>query len=279
MLNDPNRPPFFIISDTFPWGFLGLVYFPSVAVGTIIQQMVNDFIITAAGQAVSVIFGGMLSPIAAGATAIAGFCTFTAFKTWPICQALVVGNAMGLLGGLLAYIIIGIAVLWAMLRLWFALIRAYIFILFNIIFSPFWILAGLIPGSSGGFGPWFRDLLGNLLAFPVVFMLFALARVIMEGFTTNTNAFVAPLIGTPLNAPALGALIGLGIILIAPEAITMAREAIKAPEFKYATAIGRAVGVGSGSMTGIPGTAAGFGNTLFGVSKIPGVTKILPWLK
>ena len=85
--------------------------------------------------------------------------------------------------GIIAYLILIIALLWALLRLWFALLKAYISILIDVIFAPFWIISGLIPGTqSAGFSAWIRDMAGNLAAFPAAIMMFLLARALSDDF-------------------------------------------------------------------------------------------------
>lgn len=148
--------------------------------------------------------------------------------------------------GSLAGLIIAIAVLWALFRLWFALIKAYVFLLIDIVLAPFMIVSGVFPGGMG-FGGWLRDFLGNLSPFPVTIALFLLGKTFMEAFkSAPTQTFVAPLIGNPGTPDVISSLIGLGIILLAPEVVNMMRTAIKSPEFKYYSAIGQAIGVGSG---------------------------------
>lgn len=166
-----------------------------------------------------------------------------------------------LLPWLLAYLVIFVAVLWALFRLWFQLIIAYIYILIDVVFAPFWILAGLFPGSPIRFGTWLRDIVANLSAFPVTFGMFLLGKVFVNAFTPASgippNAFVPPLIGEAFKPDILGSLIGIGIILMTPQVVTMMRDFLKAPNLKYTAAIGQAVGAGTGVYTGAAGTGGG----------------------
>ena len=166
-----------------------------------------------------------------------------------------------LLPWLIAYLVIFIAVLWALFRLWFQLIIAYIYILIDVVFAPFWILAGLFPGSSIGFGAWLRDIVANLSAFPVTIAMFLLGKVFMNAFSSSpippAGSFVPPLIGEAGTPGLLGSLIGIGIILMTPQVVTMMRDFLKAPNLKYTAAIGQAVGAGTGVWTGAAGTTGG----------------------
>ena len=94
--------------------------------------------------------------------------------------ATVIGALVGVIATILAFLIILIAVLWALLRLWFTLLMAYVNILIDILFAPFWIVAGLFPGAGPkvGFSAWFRDILANLAAFPTAIGMFLLGRIL-----------------------------------------------------------------------------------------------------
>ena len=103
----------------------------------------------------------------------------------------------------------------------------------------------------------FRDIVGNLLAFPLTLAMILLALVFTGkgtewGITSPPsvgNLWVPPFLFLPGGesaTAALQSLIGLGIILMTPQAVQMAKDAVKAPTFlgKYGAAIGQALGVG-----------------------------------
>ena len=164
----------------------------------------------------------------------------------------IIGWLISWILGVLAFLIIIVALLWALMRLWFQLISAYIFILLDVVLAPFWIVAGIIPGSELNFGAWIRDIVANLSAFPVTIVLFSLGKVFIDNFSSaNSNTlFIPPLIGNPNATGSVGPLIGIGIILLTPQVAAMMRRLLKAPEFKEGAAIGQALGVGPGIATG-----------------------------
>ena len=149
---------------------------------------------------------------------------------------------------IIAFLIIAIAILVALLKLWFALIRCYVFILLDTILAPFWIAAALLPGSPLGFGKWIRSLAANLVVFPAVMFMFMLGGALMDsvGSVQNKGQFVPPLISTPGAPNAIASLIGMMIILLSPKVVDMAHEALKAPQNKYAPAVGAALNGGIG---------------------------------
>lgn len=155
----------------------------------------------------------------------------------------------------LAWLIIFIAVLWAMIRLWFILLSSYIyFLLVDVVLAPFLILAGIFPGGSLFFGWWIRDTIANLSVFPVTLVIFLLGKVFMQAFADSGGTlFVPPMIGDPTSGgegSVLGSLIGLGIIFIAPQVVAMMRDTLKAPQFKYTVGIGQALGIAPGLVGG-----------------------------
>ncbi|MCL5113951.1 MAG: hypothetical protein M1372_02155, partial [Patescibacteria group bacterium] len=153
---------------------------------------------------------------------------------------------VGFVASTIAFLIISIAILWALIRLWFALISAYVMILLDVVFAPFWVVAGLFPGSQLSFNTWIRDIVANLAAFPATIVMFLIARVFIDAFgsTQTTGQFVPPLIANPSDTKAIGALIGLGIILATPNIVNMMKAALKAPKIDLST-VGAAIGVGA----------------------------------
>ena len=163
------------------------------------------------------------------------------------------GEAIAIVGGILAYIIIAVALLWALMRLWFALLSAYVMILIDIVLAPFWIVAGLFPGSSINFTAWIRSFVANLSVFPATLVLFLLGKTFIDSFAKGNfhynERFLPPFIGNPGDLKSFGALIGLGIILTTPNVVKMIREALKAPKVDLSS-VGAAIGAGASVPTG-----------------------------
>jgi len=178
-----------------------------------------------------------------------------------------IGSALGGIVGILAFLIIAIAILFAMFRLWFTLLSAYVFIILDIVFAPFWVVAGMIPGSSISFTVWLKEISAELLAFPATIVMFLLANVFLSNIGdkgqllhlndigNNQEIFHPPLIGNP-SSSAFSSLIGLGILLMTPSVVSMIKGALKVPKFDM-SAIGQAVGAGTGVLTGATKETAG----------------------
>jgi len=201
-------------------------------IGTIVQTMVTTIVGTLVGTTVGGLPGGLIGGAIGG---IIGVFLGDQIVSW--------------VASIIAFLIIAIAILSVLFRVWFILIKAYIFIILDIVLAPLWIVGGVLPGGRGGFGPWFRSLLSNLAAFPLVLFLFSIGRLIQQNFENPANAggFVPPFIGDrdPGDMSAFASLIGLGFILIMPEALNIAKQTLNAPDFKIAGAAGRAIGTGT----------------------------------
>ncbi len=163
----------------------------------------------------------------------------------------ILGVIFGAILGLLGFLIILIALLITMFRVWFALLQAFAYIILDVILAPFYIAAGLIPGSAIGFGSWVRGMAGNLLAFPTVVFMFVLARVLLDAFGTTTTVtatgaiqqayaatttvgggslFEPPLIGSFNGNGAgnpLGAFVALAIIFATPAVMGVIKKALQ----------------------------------------------------
>lgn len=213
-----------------------------------IQSVISSLFDNTTGSVIAGILGGIvgtagcslfLGPFALGCGIVTG-----------IIGGAIGGSILGLLGGVIAYVIITAALLWALFRIWFTLLMAYIMILIDVVFAPFWILAGLVPGSKLSFSTWIRDMLGNLAAFPAVFIMFLLGKTFMNVFATpaamSNGQFVPPLIGNPGDVKSFGALIGIGIILSTPGAVKMMKAAFSAPQIDL-SALGQSVSAGAGA--------------------------------
>lgn len=155
---------------------------------------------------------------------------------------------------LIVSLILYLAMIWALFRLWMALFSAYISILFHVVLAPFMIFFGVIPGSSIGFGSWIRGMVSNLLAFPVAMIMFQLGGVFIHISGGEDPIFTPPLIGNTNTVGSMGSLIGLAVIFMTPQVVKMMQELFKSEGFKYASAVGQAVGVGQSMVSGT-GTA------------------------
>lgn len=239
----------FEITNNLPGGILGIVSHSAGAVKDVIGSLfnTNDDI----GGFIAHIITGLIGALAGLACPgpLALICVPALGLGAGIAGP---GPVLGLIAGVLGFLVIGVAVILALFRLWFALISAYLFILLDVVLAPLHILFGVFPGSKIGFGSWIRGMLGNLLAFPATVFLLMFAAIMTNANVNTTNMFYPPLIGNPgsSNNNAFTSLIGLGVLLICPQIVQMTRNLVKAPEGKTAAGIGQVFGTAAGNVFG-----------------------------
>jgi hypothetical protein len=138
----------------------------------------------------------------------------------------VFGTGVRWLASIAWMLIIFITLVVTLFRIWFELLKAYAFILVEVIVAPFYIVFNLLPKRPLGFGRWIRGFFVNLIIFPVTVANLVLARVFMEIFSNSPrDVFVPPLIGNP-NVDSFGVIAALMFILICPTWINVLKKAM-----------------------------------------------------
>ncbi len=146
-------------------------------------------------------------------------------------------DPVGLFGWIIQSIfvlIIGIAMLIQVFRVFFQLLMSYAGFVINVVLSPFILLQGAWPGKNP-FQKWFMNLLAGLAPFVVVifmlFMAFVLAGVNTPdeiGYKPNNpdqTGLRLPLILTQdFNPAAMMGVLSLGFIMLLPEAVKMTKD-------------------------------------------------------
>lgn len=177
------------------------------------------------------------------------------------------------------------ATFYIMIKTFVSLIGPYIQIALSIVFAPFQLLLGAIPGNNNALSKWAKGLLANAMVFPVVLSMLFLAAIFKSGdgrcfgaspkhpsgwescgfaniwgmtdWSTKTNRiqvnFPSPGIGN--WGGAIGELIGLGILFMIPKAVEMTKAFIMGKEF--------------------PGGEAAMGEIYKNLGKVPMLGKIL----
>lgn len=216
-------------------GFMGgfsIVKNVSFGVGNVIGGLFDGTI----GNIIATFIGGLIGGVATGFNPIGAV-------VGAVGGALLGSKLFSIIGGMIVFLVVAIAILSALFRLWIMLIKSYVYILIAVVFAPFYIAMGLIPGRAG-VGGWIRNLLSNLVVFPVVLTMLLLGKIFSSGFDHVSNAFAPPLIGN-IGPDGISAIIGMGIILMLPEVANMAKDALKSPDSKFSTSIGKSISIGS----------------------------------
>lgn len=157
------------------------------------------------------------------------------------------------IGLLVLWLLITIALIFAIIRIFFMLLSAYINVIIAIIFSPLQLLLEAFPGGDG-FMSWIKNLLSNLAVFPITAVMLLIGTILTNAGDKIAggagNLWVPPLLGngtvestvwsgifgifgqpgpTGLSAShGIGGLIGLGILSTIPSVVNGLKEALKA---------------------------------------------------
>lgn len=199
------------------------------AVGLVVRDAIHSLLIPDNSNSECHIFTGR-----AGLAACLGH-VFGAFFDWMV--------------RIIMLIIVFVAIVVALFKTWWELLKAYVQVLVYAIIAPVYIVFGLLPGHPLGFGKLARGVGANLLAFPLTAWLFEGARVITDKYDAGaTEKFIPPLVGNP-HTPNFGAIIAFGFILLAPTVVSLMKEKLKAPSTKQTAAMAAGF-LGAGAAVG-----------------------------
>lgn len=177
-----------------------------------------------------------------------------------------------LVTGLSFAIIIAFAYLFAIISLYFELLKTYVSIIISIVLSPLLLMLGALPGRNDVFQDWVKSLLGNLIAYPVVLLLVIIHKLLTEGPSAD-GGFLPPYLMGRGNGGAITTLVGLGVMLIAKDLVVQAKKSVNPKGSgifeQFGSALSQAVTKGWKGGEIIPGV--GFTDT----NKIPKVGKYL----
>ncbi|MEO8581603.1 MAG: hypothetical protein ABI425_03375 [Patescibacteria group bacterium] len=112
-----------------------------------------------------------------------------------------INNALGSVAGgitsVLATLIIFVAVLFAMFRTFFSLIKVYFEIILSIIFAPVILMLGAINGNA--FGNWVKALAVNLAVFPVLLVFIIIGFMMINGGSAVQSSAIVPSVNAQTN--------------------------------------------------------------------------------
>lgn len=163
-------------------------------------------------------------------------------------------------------LILIIAILYTFIKIAWMLLKSYVTILLQIIFSPIILLGNIIPGSQS-FSQWIKTIFAELSVFATVMFMFILSFYFIGpprifGFSvgkwlgfpgidsTSDLSLLPPLDGQAIDWSNLWgvdssgkfAMVGLGLLLVIPSIAKSIRDALKVKEMGYGSTIGAALG-------------------------------------
>lgn len=168
----------------------------------------------------------------------------------------VLDDILGFFGGGLAGIIAGIAILFVMFRVFIMLLMAYIQIIVLTMFAPFFFLIQALPGNNGA-KEWFKQIGSNISVFPTVALMFIFAGMLggLEALGgSGQSQFSAqqigqfPLLAGDIDINTVGKLIGLGFLLLTPEAANLVKNFIGSKGPNLGGAAGATMGAAAGAI-------------------------------
>lgn len=130
---------------------------------------------------------------------------------------------------LLLMALILVSVIVNVFRILFMLMESYIKIILLTILAPILILVGALPGQQAfSFSIWLKNILAELLSFPVVIFIFIIGNIIVNissSPATSGNLFVPPYF-FPLGSSIFTFLIGMAILFTTPDLVKMFKQIV-----------------------------------------------------
>lgn len=144
----------------------------------------------------------------------------------------VVADALGVISGLTAGVVIAVAIAIGIFRVFFSLLRTYVSLIVSIATAPVILMLGAIPGRNV-FKPWFMGIVGNLSAFPIVLIFLILFDKLTGGVTGGTasvqqGGFTPPYLFGVSGAGIIPLALGLGGLLVLEKIIEEGKKAMGA---------------------------------------------------
>jgi len=174
---------------------------------------------------------------------------------------------LSLFGGGIAGLIVGIAMLFIMFRVFLMLLMAYAMIILLTMAAPFFFLIQALPGNNGA-KEWFKQMAANVAVFPATALMFIFAGILAgigdlggvgSGVIEPSKAEVLkfPLLAGGFDPNIIGKLIGIGFLLMTPDAANMVKRFVSGPGGGGGFAPGAAVGAALGGAAGVAYTGTG----------------------
>ncbi len=178
-----------------------------------------------------------------------------------------VTTIVGFVGGLTLTVVLAVAVLIGVFKLFFELLRSYATAVIYIVAAPLLLMLGAIPGQNA-FMKWFKALIGNLLPFPTVLVV----MVMYKQFSDKTllqqqGGFMPPFLFGGGQSGVIAYLMGLALVLAMPEIVKHVRESVAGKGGFGEMVVGAAMNRGK---EGVPiATKAVGAATMAGLAAIP----------
>jgi len=260
-------------------GILNLTYSVSQGISSVLSTLSSDFIDSTIGHWFQILFTpfGVLDIACNGFGWVTNKISFGLFDK-PSCDFATefFKQTVGLIFGVLAFLVVLVAIFYTLFRVWFTLVKSFAYVLVDSMVGPLWIAAGVFPGSKLGFTSWVRHLMGHLSVFPATFAILFLGKTMMDAVSgSQQQLFSPPLVGGAIGGnPAIAGFIGFGFIISLPTILDRTRKAVGAMDFGLVD-IKKATGVGIGTIRGGVSTATTAYTPGHNITEAPGLWRTL----
>ncbi len=151
----------------------------------------------------------------------------------------------------LLMILIGSTLVLLVFRIFALLFASYIKIILLIVIGPFLLMFEAIPGKNI-FSSWIKNLIGNLIAFPITISVFLLGFLIVNSTTpSGYNNLALPYLNG-FDSESFKILIGIGLMIMIPDLVKVTKDALGIKDLPFnlgiGTFFGGAAAVGGGAM-------------------------------
>ena len=181
-----------------------------------------------------------------------------------------------------------LTIIFLFFRIFFLILTTYLRILLLILFAPLFMLANAIPGRNA-FSYWLKSLIGELLTFPVITILFLVGYLIVNNFQPPSTPGTPPITNYwqppyiyGVDQTSFVFVAGMGLLFMIPELVKIVKDMLGIKPLPVSFGIGTffaGAAVGMAGATGLGGKALGLSNQLFGTGaakdKIKSVTGVL----
>ena len=138
---------------------------------------------------------------------------------------------VSIISGLTLSLVLAVAIVIALFRLFFELLKSYATIVVNVVTAPIILMFGAIPGKNV-FSGWIMSMIGNLAAFPAVLLVIVLFYEFTEagsgGVTVKTGGFMPPFLVGSGNSSVASALLGFALLLALPDVVKKIKDKLGA---------------------------------------------------
>jgi hypothetical protein len=130
-----------------------------------------------------------------------------------------VKDIIGWIAGLTFAVVFAFALLISIFKLFFELLKTYVAIIIAVVLSPMALMMGALPGNNA-FGEWLKLLIAHLAVFPTVLLVLILSFVLKSNTSiSQSGGFLPPYLIGQGNAPAISALVSMGMLLVLNEIV------------------------------------------------------------